>query len=141
MIPILRNILGVIVGALIGGVVNMSIIQLSYVVMPIEGLDPNDLESFAAIFPNLEAKFFILPFLAHALGTLVGAILAAWISAKYKIKMGLIIGVFFLLGGIAAVSMIPSPMWFAVTDLVLAYIPMAWMGGTIGAKIGSSSAR
>ena len=47
--------------------------------------------------------------------------------------MGL--GIFHLLGGIAAAVMIPAPLWFIVVDLVLAYIPMAWLGAKLtGAK-------
>mgnify|MGYP006164865331 CR=1 FL=1 len=30
-------------------------------------------------------------------------------------------------GGIAAVAMLPSPLWFTVVDLVFAYLPMAHM--------------
>lgn len=33
----------------------------------------------------------------------------------------------FLYGGISMVSQVPSPMWFTVLDLGLAYIPMAWL--------------
>ena len=77
------------------------------------------------------------PFLAHALGTLVGAAAAAMIAASHKMTIALGIGVFYLLGGILAATMIPAPMWFIVLDLVVAYIPMAWFGG----KLGSSAAR
>ena len=38
------------------------------------------------------------------------------------------IGVFFLIGGISMVFMIPAPVWFIVADLSLAYIPMGWFG-------------
>jgi hypothetical protein len=67
--------------------------------------------------------------LAHALGTLVGAYIAALIAANNKLKFALGIGVFFLLGGITSVIMLPSPTWFSVLDLVVAYIPTAWLGG------------
>jgi len=30
--------------------------------------------------------------------------------------------------------MLPSPLWFAVLDLIVAYIPMGWMGGKLSAK-------
>ncbi|MDR9397724.1 hypothetical protein [Salibacter sp.] len=46
--------------------------------------------------------------------------------------MSLIIGVFFLIGGIMNVYMLPSPMWFSIVDLVFAYIPMAVLGYRIG---------
>lgn len=71
----------------------------------------------------------IIAFLAHALGTLVGAIIAGLIAATHKMKFALSIGLFFLIGGIINVFMLPSPLWFAIIDLAGAYIPMAWLGG------------
>ena len=81
-----------------------------------------------------QPKHFILPFLAHALGTFTGAFVAAIISATHKMKFALGIGVFFLAGGIASVIMLPSPTWFTVLDLVGAYIPMANFAGKFAIK-------
>ena len=74
-------------------------------------------------------RHFILPFLAHALGTFTGAILAALIAASHNMKLALVIGAFFLIGGIANIFMLPSPTWFTILDLAGAYIPIAWLGG------------
>ena len=49
-------------------------------------------------------------------------------------KFAIAIGSLFLLGGIAVNYMLPGPIWFAVADIALAYIPMAW----IGAKLAQS---
>jgi len=136
MNPTLKNILAVIAGWLIGSIVNMGLIQLGHKLMPVPGLDVNDMESFASIFPTLEPKYFLFPFLAHALGALIGAVVAARLAANNKMKMGLIVGAIFLLGGIAASYLIPAPTWFTVADLVLAYIPMGWLGGKLGAQMG-----
>jgi peptidoglycan/LPS O-acetylase OafA/YrhL len=76
-----------------------------------------------------QPKHFIFPFLAHALGTLAGAFLAAKLAANNKKQFALGIGVFSLLGGIAAVYMLPAPMWFNMVDLIGAYIPMAYLAG------------
>jgi hypothetical protein len=45
--------------------------------------------------------------------------------------MALTVGGLHLVGGIAAAFMIPAPAWFIVVDLVVAYLPMAWLGGRI----------
>jgi len=135
MNPILRNIIAVIAGWFGGSVINMSLIKLGQKVFPIEGLDPNDMEAFAAIMPTLTEEYFLFPFLAHALGTLVGAAIAGLIAANNKMKFSLAIGGFFLLGGIAVNYMLPGPMWFAATDIILAYIPMAWIGGKIALNL------
>ena len=46
-----------------------------------------------------------------------------------------IVGAFYLLGGIAASSMIPAPLWFIALDLVVAYIPMAWLALKLGESL------
>ena len=136
MHPIVRNILAVITGIIVGSAVNMGLIMVSgSIIPPPEGVDPTDLESLKASMHLFEAKHFIFPFLAHALGTLAGSFLAALIAASHKMKFALAIGVFFLLGGIANTFMLPSPTWFTILDLVAAYIPMAWLGGIIAGGV------
>ncbi len=132
MNPILRNILAVIAGFLVGSIVNMGIITLSgSIIPPPEGVDPTDMESLKASFHLFEPRHFIFPFLAHALGTLVGAFTAASIAATNKLKFAIGIGAFFLIGGIASIIMLSSPIWFTALDLIGAYIPMGWLGGKL----------
>ena len=63
---------------------------------------------------------------------MVGAFVAAKIAATKKMTMALLIGVFFFIGGAINVSMLGGPLWFTVLDLVMAYIPMAYLGGKFG---------
>ena len=132
---IVRNILAIIVGWIGGSFINMSLIMLGYSIYPIEGVGPNDMEALKAAMPTLGAEHFIFPFLAHAVGTFVGAFIAGLIAATHKMKFALGVGVLFLIGGIAACFMIPAPGWFMAVDLILAYIPMAWIGGTMAARL------
>ena len=76
-------------------------------------------------------KNFLFPFLGHALGTLSGAFVAAKLAVTHKMKFALGIGVFFLIGGSMAVNMLGGPTWFNVLDLVVAYIPMGFLGGIL----------
>ena len=129
---ILRNILAVIAGILIGILVNGGIIQISSsIISPPEGADLTSLEGIKAAAPLMTAKHFIMPFLAHALGSFVGALAAALIAVSHKMYFALGIGIFTLIGGIAAASMIPAPIWFIVLDLTLAYIPTAFIAGKL----------
>ncbi|MFT5819965.1 MAG: hypothetical protein ACI8ZM_001190 [Crocinitomix sp.] len=137
MNPIIRNILAVILGLGIGGFVNMSLINVGYSVTPIPGFDPTDpeaMETLATVYKNLDFKFYVFPFLAHAVGTLVGAIVAGLIAANHKMKFATAIGCVFLLGGIMVNFMIAGPVWFIAADIILAYIPMGWLGGKIALK-------
>ena len=110
----------------------MGIIIISgSIIPPPEGADVTTTEGLKASMHLFEPRHFIMPFLAHALGTLVGALLAARIAATHKMKFALAIGAFFLLGGIANVFMLPSPAWFNALDIIVAYIPMGWLGGKL----------
>lgn len=129
MNPVLRNILAVIAGLVIGSVVNMALISISaQVIPPPNGVDVTTAEGLKAGIHLFQPKHFIMPFLAHALGTLTGAWLAAKIGATHKRTLALIIGVFFLVGGIMMVLQLPAPMWFNILDIAVAYIPMAILG-------------
>jgi hypothetical protein len=130
---ILRNILAVIAGLLVGSVVNMAIITVGpMMIPPPEGVDMSDMDKFAENLKLLGPANFIAPWLAHALGTLVGAFIAAKVAACHSMKFALGIGVFFLLGGILMVSMFGGPVWFTVLDLIGAYLPMGYLGGMLG---------
>ncbi len=135
MNPIIKNILAIILGWLGGSVINMGLVQTGHKLMPIEGVDLNDMNALAEIMPTLEPKYFIFPFLAHALGTLVGAIIAGLIAANHKIKFSMAIGCLFLLGGIIVNMMLSGPIWFTIVDIAIAYIPMAWIGGKIALRL------
>jgi hypothetical protein len=129
MNPILRNILGVITGILVGGTVNGALISLSpHIIAPPAGYDLTTEEGLRAGMAMMQPKHFLMPFLAHALGTVVGAFIAAKIAATSKIIIAIAIGIVFMIGGIMMVMMLPSPLWFDITDLALAYIPMAYLG-------------
>jgi hypothetical protein len=49
-------------------------------------------------------------------------------------RFALAIGLFFLIGGITSVYMLPSPVWYTVLDLVGAYLPMGYLGGKLAGK-------
>ena len=135
MNPIFKNILAVIAGMVFGSVVNMGIIMISgTIIPPPEGADVTTMEGLRESIHLFQPRHFIFPFLAHALGTLAGAILAALIAANHKMKIALAIGVFFLIGGIINIFLLPSPTWFAIVDIVGAYITMAWIGGKLVAR-------
>jgi hypothetical protein len=69
---------------------------------------------------------------------MAGALIAGSIAANHKMKFALSIGGLFLLGGIIVSFMIPAPVWFTATDIIIAYIPMAWIGGKIALRYSKS---
>lgn len=132
MPSVARNVLAVLAGFLVGSVVNMGLIMVSgRVIPPPTGADVTTLEGLTASLPLFEPKHFLFPFLAHALGTLVGAAVAARVAATHRVAMAYVVGGCFLAGGIANVLMLPAPAWFDAVDLLFAYLPMAWLGARL----------
>ena len=137
---LVRNVLAVVAGIAIGMAVNAALILLSpSIIAPPAGVDVNNADSLSKSMHLFEPRHFIMPWLAHALGTLVGALVAFLIAASYKAQIGYAIGVVFLCGGVAASFMIPAPAWFVALDLLAAYLPMAWLGVRIGTRITQQS--
>lgn len=135
MNPVVKNILAVVAGLIIGSVVNMLIIMVSgSIIPPPEGGDITTMEGLKATMHLFEPQNFIFPFLAHALGTLVGAFVAAKIAASRKMLMALIIGLFFLIGGTINIVLLGGLMWFTALDIIVAYMPMAYLGFLLAKK-------
>ncbi|WP_223788289.1 hypothetical protein [Marinicella meishanensis] len=133
MNSISKNILAVIAGFLLGSVVNMGLVSVGPHVIPLPpGADVSDMAKLKASMALFEPKNFVFPWLAHALGTLAGAWLAARLAASHPMRCALVVGLVFLAGGITMVYLTGGPLWFVLADLVLAYLPMAYLGGKLG---------
>lgn len=118
-----------VIALLLGMGVNMGLIYTGIYVVPLpDGVDVNTREGLKAALPLLEFRHFVFPFLAHAMGTFAGAYcIGRWASSN-KQRRALIVGTVFFIGGLMNIVGMPSPIWFSVMDLVLAYFPMAWFG-------------
>jgi len=138
MSPVLKNSLAVIAGLVVGGAVNMALVVIGPILVPPPpGVDMTDMESLAGAMDQMGPQHFVFPFLAHALGTLAGATLTYVLAGRNRQMLTYGVGVFFLLGGITAARMIPAPAWFIALDLLLAYIPMAWLATRLGDRVGN----
>jgi hypothetical protein len=85
--------------------------------------DPASIDAYLGEYPVAQ---LMAPLIANAAGTLVGAGAAARLAVARPLVPAMAIGLAFFMGGIAAVRMMSStPAWFAVLDLVVAYLPMA----------------
>ena len=121
----LKNIAIVILGIIIGMIVNIGLIILGGTIFP----PSENFEPMNAM--NWDFKYFIFPFLAHSIGTFSGAFVVSKLSKKSNIIMPLIVGLYFLVGGIYMVTILPAPIWFILLDIILGYIPMALLGWKI----------
>jgi hypothetical protein len=126
---LLRVIIAIVLGFAAGSAVNMGLILVgSSVIPPPAGADVSTTEGLKASIHLLEPKHFLFPFLAHALGTLVGAFVATLLTPDRARVPAYVVGTLFFLGGCAAAFMLPAPAWFNAVDLILAYGPPALAG-------------
>jgi hypothetical protein len=131
----LRNILAVILGFMIGNVMNMLVIMAGHAILPPPaGFDGTSMDGVASTIHLLTPIDFVVPFLAHAVGPFVGVLCAMLIAASSRKTIAIILGALFLAAGIAANIMIPAPMWYRIVDLVFAYVPMAFLGWKASGK-------
>ena len=128
MSSIIKNVLALIGGGLVGMTANMGLIITGNQLIPFS----DNINPMNAM--NWEIKYFIFPFFAHTIGTLTGAFIASKFSVSYHMLFAMCIGIFFLIGGISMVFIMPAPIWFIVIDLVFAYLPMGWLGWKISNK-------
>lgn len=125
----LRNLFVFVAGVFVGSLVNGLIINFSgAIIPPPAGFDLTTSEGLKAATLVMEPKHFIMPFLAHAIGTFIGAFLVTIFSKGRRFFRALMVGFLFFTGGVIMIFILPSPLWFDALDLGLAYIPMAWLG-------------
>lgn len=127
-----RNALAVLTGFVFGSAVNMGLVTIGHaLVASPEGVDMSDIDKVRETMKLLSPAHFLFPFLAHALGTVVGAASAARVAASHPVRCAVFIGLLFLAGGVSMVVMIGGPLWFIFADLLFAYVPMSILGGKV----------
>lgn len=134
--PILRNSIGICLGIIIGGIANMSLIMSSsHIIPPPTGANLATEAGLIAAIPHMQPIHFLMPFLAHAIGTFIAAFIATLISISRQKLISICIGIQFFIGGAMMVYKLPSPLWFNLADLILAYIPFALLGNWMGIQL------
>lgn len=130
-----RYLLSLFVGLVLGSMVNMGVLLLGFQINPMpEGLDVMNVEAYNKMAHLLKFHHYMTPFFAHAIGTFVGAYLAAKITLDRKMVLAILIGILFMLGGILEVQSRVTPMWFTILDIGIAYIPMAYLGRVLAGE-------
>lgn len=133
---IVRNIIGVIAGVLIGSYVNMYIVELGPQFFPLPSkVNITTEEGLKTGMAFMQPEHFIAPFLAHAVGTLIATFIAALIAVSRRKNITRVIALLYLAGGAYMVAILPSPMWFNLLDLIVAYVPMGMLGYLLATKI------
>jgi hypothetical protein len=130
MKSILLSILGLIIGAISNGL----IVQLgTQLISAPAGQDLTTEKGLAAAMAHMLPIHFLFPFLAHALGTFIGAFFVSKMKVERSLIHAMAIGFAFLAGGVMMVLSLPvTPIWFTLLDLIFAYLPIAYLGYRLG---------
>ena len=126
---IIRNIIAVLIGWVVGMMANMAIVYLNVAIHPMpERVDFSDTEGFAAYVSTLPSIALLLVLAAHLGQSFFGS----WVAAAISKKQPMIVGVLSLIGGIVMFVRIPHPTWMLI-EMPL-YLVVAWLAASIVIK-------
>ena len=108
----IRNILAVVVGLVVGMAFNMFMVIVNTAIYPMpEGVTFEDPEGLEAYLAGLPLTAFLIVLLAHVGQAFFGGLVAAAINRKSAIRVAMIVGLLSMLFGIANMMMVPHPAW------------------------------
>ncbi len=120
MIRIVRGVLAVLLGVVVGMVVIGAMEFVSHLIYPLpEGVDPRDIETFKTVIARMPLGAFVSLLVAWAAGAFGGGWLAAWMASSAKTLHGMIVGLLLLSAAVGNMLMIPHPAWFWAVSLAL----------------------
>ncbi len=129
----IRSVLAVAAGILVGiGLIFLGHFLSSFVFPLPEGLDWKDEAALDAHMATMPTGAFVLVLLSHAMGPFGGGFVAALIARRGKVICALIVGVFFLAGGVMELAH-PHPLWYGVAEALI-YLPAAYAGALLAPR-------
>jgi hypothetical protein len=124
MVKVLRSVLAIIAGLLVGFLAMAVGEMIGHHVVPLPpGMDMHDADALKA----MPAGAFVSVLLAWAVGTFAGAWVASKVAAVGKLWHGMAIGGVFFAATVAIMLHIPHPVWVMVVGLV-SLPPVAYLG-------------
>ncbi len=136
LLNILRTVLGIAVGIIIGSLCNMAIGFANTLIFPMpEGMSFSDAfneETKQAVLDwigSLPQSAFILVLVAHLSQAFIGGLVAGFISKNHVRIAAMVVGCVTLLGGVMNMMTVPAPVWLWI-EMPL-YLACAWWAGNI----------
>jgi hypothetical protein len=131
---IVRSILGVILGFVIGVIV-IGVIQMvnGYIHPMPAGLDPFNPEQLKRAFSNLPTTAFVGLLISYFAGVFFAAFAAAKIAGRGEVMHGFIISVLYALIGISNFTAFPAPTWVVAGSFIIYFV-----AGFLGASFANS---
>ena len=129
----LRKLLSVIIGVILGSVFVFLIQKLNTSLYPFpEDINPLDKEAIMDHIRSLPSLAFLISILSHAVGSFVAAFAAARISPDTKPLVGIVALVIMFFATVTGAFIVPQPAWVTVTDIL-----GVGLFGYLGVRLGS----
>ncbi len=129
----LRIIIGIVVGLLVGGLVIAGFEFVNTRIFPFpEGLDFSDKDGLKKFVDSLPIAAFLILLLGHAVGSLVSGFVARKISRHASIVAPLVMGLLFTAAYVGNLISIPHPVWYAIVGFIM-YLPFTFLGHKLAA--------
>lgn len=123
-----RNLGAIILGLIVGMIVNLLVLQLNSLVFPLpEGTDASDYDALRVAMQSQPALAWVGVVLAHLGQAFIGGWVAARLGVSRPVLLALIVGGLSLAGGIANAVMLSTPAWTWI-EMPL-YLVVAWVAG------------
>jgi hypothetical protein len=127
----LRKVLAVLAGIVAAVAVFMIFERINGKLFPLPpGTDPADHEAMTAYVGTLPATAFVLVLAGWAVGSFVCGLLIRVISRSGDTTPAYIAGLFLMTAGIVDIFMLPHPLWFTITGIVI-FIPLTLLGHSL----------
>ena len=132
MPPLLKSVLAVLGGVLVGFIVIFVVQNISSAMYSLpDGVTMDDRESLARAMAALPIGAFLLVLLSYALGSFVGSWVAARNAPSSPLAHALAVGVVLTFVGLMNLTAFRHPTWFVVLN-VPEFVLFAWLGGLAG---------
>jgi uncharacterized membrane protein YfcA len=128
-----RNILSIIAGIISSFIAIIAIESIAHILNPTH-LDPHNVEAFRNYVHNEAPEtFHIIVLLGYAVGSLIGALVSAYISSNKKMIHAMTVGGILMGIGINNLVVSNHPSWVIVTSIFI-FLPVAYLGGRLGKR-------
>ena len=131
MNQVLRNIIGVIVGIIVGGLSIAILENITHTMFPMPEI-VNE-ATFTKYMNEAPATSLLMVIAAHGLGAFVSAFFVPFITKNKDWRIVLIPTSFFFTGGIVNFLTIAHPTWMIPVDLMI-YFPAGYIAMTLKTK-------
>jgi hypothetical protein len=131
---IVRNILAVIAGFVVGSALISAVQYLNYQLNPPPpGLDPSKAEDIVKMMEGVTVPVLLMVEFSYLLGSLGAGFVSGKVAASRWKLWALVLGTAFTIANFVNMAQIPHPLWFAVLTTVT-FLPLAWLGARLAVK-------